>query len=149
MHEDVLGDLTRISKQEYPSEYDLHIDLSRTLKRLQDGHCVWINACYDSVFVNFLPTPLVLLTDSNGSQNVHIAPEAFEVASAEFGDEIEVWQNALPRSLKGQLSTASFDSVLCRMFLFMTSSAAFWCQSPPHQWTGPMGSCGCQCFDNR
>jgi len=46
VHEDVLGDLARISKQSYASDYDLHIDLSRTLKRLQDGHCVWINYCY-------------------------------------------------------------------------------------------------------
>ena len=46
VHEDLLGDLARISKQSYPSDYDLHIDFSRTLKRLDDGHCVWINACY-------------------------------------------------------------------------------------------------------
>ncbi|EIN05221.1 hypothetical protein PUNSTDRAFT_128030 [Punctularia strigosozonata HHB-11173 SS5] len=47
VHEDVLGDLSRISKQSYNSDFDLHIDLSRTLKRLMDGHCVYINDCYD------------------------------------------------------------------------------------------------------
>ena len=46
VHEDVLGDLARIQKQDYPSEYDFHIDVSRTLKRLNDGHCVWLNFCY-------------------------------------------------------------------------------------------------------
>ncbi|KAF8198537.1 hypothetical protein BJ912DRAFT_1074631 [Pholiota molesta] len=112
VHEDLLGDLARISKQSYPSDYDLHIDFSRTLKRLNDGHCVWINACYDSLFVNFLPTPLALLTDASGAQSVHIAPEAFQVASGEFADELEVWQNALPGPLKGQLASLSGAKVL-------------------------------------
>lgn len=58
-----------------------------------------------AVFLTFLPTPLVLLTDTHGVQSVHIAPEAFTVASAEFADELDVWQNALPGNLKGQLSS--------------------------------------------
>ncbi|KAJ3759694.1 hypothetical protein EV360DRAFT_41436 [Lentinula raphanica] len=105
VHEDLLKDLSRISAQSYPSDYDLHIDFSRTLKRLNDGHCVWINSCYVSLFLNFLPIPLALLTDSNGIQSVHIAPAAFAVASAEFSDEIDVWQEALPPTI--QLETAS------------------------------------------
>ena len=60
-----------------------------------------------ALFLTFLPTPLVLLTNPDGSQNVHIAPEAFTVASAEFADELAVWQNALPGSLKGKLSSVS------------------------------------------
>ena len=72
-----------------------------------DGHCVYTNACYDSLFLSFVPTPLVLLTDSSGNQAVHIAPEAFEVASAEFGDEIQVWEDALPTDLKGGLASVS------------------------------------------
>jgi hypothetical protein len=47
VHENLLADLARISQQEYPSDFDLHIDMSRTLKRLNDGHCVYTNACYD------------------------------------------------------------------------------------------------------
>ena len=47
VHEDLLVDLARISNQDYASDYDLHIDVSRTLKRLNDGHCVWVNYCYD------------------------------------------------------------------------------------------------------
>lgn len=58
-------------------------------------------------YVTYIPTPVVLLTEVDGSQNVYIAPEAFKVASAEFGDEIEFWQNALPGKLKGQLSSVS------------------------------------------
>ena len=50
-----------------------------------------------------LPIPLALLTDPNGTQNIHIAPEAFAVASAEFPEELHVWQNALPDNLKGKL----------------------------------------------
>ncbi|KAJ3988804.1 hypothetical protein F5890DRAFT_1490293 [Lentinula detonsa] len=99
VHEDLLKDLARISSQSYPSDYDLHLDVSRTLKRLNDGHCVWINSCYDSLFLNFLPIPLVLLTGSDGTQSVHIAPEAFAVTSAEFLDEIDIWQEALPPAI--------------------------------------------------
>lgn len=47
VHEDVQGDLARISVQEYASDFDLHVDLSQTLKRLNDGHCIYINLCYD------------------------------------------------------------------------------------------------------
>ncbi|KAJ6459724.1 hypothetical protein C8R47DRAFT_1243393 [Mycena vitilis] len=112
VHEDLFKDLGRISKTQYKSDYDLHIDLSRTLKRLDDGHCVWINACYVPLFLNFLPIPLALVTETDGSQNVHIVPEAFQVASAEFPDEISVWQDALPGSLKGKLESLSGAKVL-------------------------------------
>ena len=47
VHEDVLADLARISSQSYASDFDLHVDLSHTLRRLMDGHCVYINYCYD------------------------------------------------------------------------------------------------------
>lgn len=52
VHEDLLADLARIKKQKYPSEYDLHIDLSRSFKRLNDGHCVWVNYCYVCLFLH-------------------------------------------------------------------------------------------------
>ncbi|KAF4616286.1 hypothetical protein D9613_008331 [Agrocybe pediades] len=101
VHEDLLGDLARIQRQSYPSDYDLHIDFSRTLKRLNDA-----------LFTNFLPIPLALITEASGAQNVHIAPEAFQVASAEFPDQIDVWQNALPGPLKGKLASLSGARVL-------------------------------------
>ncbi|KJA21567.1 hypothetical protein HYPSUDRAFT_55453 [Hypholoma sublateritium FD-334 SS-4] len=115
VHEDLLGDLDRISKQSYPSDYDLHIDFSRTLKRLDDvtvGSLLKPSLPRKALFLNFLPVPLVLLTETNGAQNVHIAPEAFQVASAEFPDQISVWQNALPGALKGQLASLSGAKVL-------------------------------------
>ncbi|KAI0628556.1 hypothetical protein C8Q77DRAFT_1067837 [Trametes polyzona] len=112
VHEDVLADLARISHSWYPNEFDLHVDLSRTLKRLNDGHCVYINQCFDSLFLTYLPTPLVFLTDAAGHQSVHIAPEAFDVATAEFKDEVQFWQDALPGSLKGQLASLSGAKVL-------------------------------------
>ncbi|GBE83957.1 hypothetical protein SCP_0510160 [Sparassis crispa] len=112
VHEDVLGDLARISSQEYATDFDLHLDISRTLKRLNDGHCVYINLCYDSLYLTFLPTPLVLLSDVEGFQDVYIAPEAWTVASTEFADQIDVWQDALPTGLKGQLSSLSAAKVL-------------------------------------
>ncbi|KAJ6503566.1 hypothetical protein C8R45DRAFT_1060385 [Mycena sanguinolenta] len=112
VHEDLLKDIERISTSEYASDYDLHIDLSRTLKRLNDGHCMWINSCYVPLFLNFLPIPLALFTEEDGSQNVYIVPEAFQVASAEFADEISVWQDALPGPLNGKLESLSGAKVL-------------------------------------
>ncbi|KAI0092111.1 hypothetical protein BDY19DRAFT_884514 [Irpex rosettiformis] len=112
VHENLLADLARISHQQYNSDFDLHVDLSRTLKRLDDGHCVYINSCFDSLFLSFLPIPVVLLTENDGTQNVRIAPEAFNVSSVEFADEIQVWQDALPGALKGQLASLSGAKVL-------------------------------------
>lgn len=112
VHEDLHADLARISTQDHPSEFDLHLDLFRAFKRVNDGHCVVLNYCYDSLYVSYLPTPLVLLSDHTGAQHVHIAPEAFSVASAEFGHEIEYWQKRLPGTLKGKLQSLSGARVL-------------------------------------
>ncbi|KAH9916995.1 uncharacterized protein BXZ73DRAFT_105687 [Epithele typhae] len=112
VHENLLQDLARISSRKYPNDFELHKDLSYTLKRLNDGHCVYINYCYDSLFVSYLPTPLTFITDAKGRQSVHIAPEAFSVATAEFSDEISVWQNALPGALKGKLDSLSGAKVI-------------------------------------
>jgi hypothetical protein len=67
VHEDLFKDIARISKTQYASDYDLHIDLSRTLKRLNDGHCVWINACYVHHFHPAYVTPSLMgLVSSQG-----------------------------------------------------------------------------------
>jgi hypothetical protein len=141
VQEDILGDVARIRKQSYNSDYDLHIDLSRSVRRLNDGHCVWVNSCYVTtlscfsltiltkafslglfvaysrgnsscltplflaLYISFLPIPLVLLTDSKGAQSIHISPVAFSVAKAEFPDQIDVWQKALPPVLVGKLES--------------------------------------------
>ncbi|KAF7316315.1 Peptidase S41 family protein ustP [Mycena indigotica] len=112
VHEDLFKDIARINKTSYSSEYDFHIDLSRTFKRLNDGHCVWINYCFVTAFVNYLPIPLTLLTDKFGLQSVHIVPEAFDVAKAEFADGLDAWQDALPGDLKGRLDLLSGAKVL-------------------------------------
>ena len=57
------------------------------------------------LYNNFIPLPLVHLMDEHGSQHVHIAPEAFKVARAEFPDQIDIWQKALPRTLEGGLES--------------------------------------------
>lgn len=90
--EDILFDIARIREESYASDYDFHIDISRSVKRLIDGHVVWVNYCYDSAlynlalrihrlitfsylgaFVNYLPIPLVLVE----GETVHIAAEAY------------------------------------------------------------------------
>ena len=46
-----------------------------------------------SLFVSFLPFPLVVTKSLLGPVGaIHIAPEAFNVSSAEFTDEIAFWQ---------------------------------------------------------
>ena len=56
--------------------------------------------------------PLVHLTDKLGSQRVHIAPEAFIVAKAEFPDQIEFWQESLPKNLTGGLESVREQAIL-------------------------------------
>lgn len=93
VHVDIAAELKRIRAQTYSTDFDFHLDLSHTVKRLQDGHTVYINQCYDSLFLTFLPFPVVLLHDDEDNQQLHIAPEAFTVASAEFADQIDFWQS--------------------------------------------------------
>ncbi|KAJ7072240.1 hypothetical protein C8F01DRAFT_1044732 [Mycena amicta] len=112
VHEDLIKDLARISETAYLSEFALHLDLFYSFRRLYDGHCTVLNLCYDSLYISYLPTPLVLLTAADGSQHVHIAPEAFAVAAAEFPDQIDFWQNTLPGDLKGRLASLSGAKVL-------------------------------------
>jgi hypothetical protein len=61
--------------------------------------------------VTYLPTPLVVLTEK-GKQGVYIDPAAFTIATAEFGAQVQVWQDALPGALKGQLASLSGAQVL-------------------------------------
>ncbi|KAK7005599.1 hypothetical protein R3P38DRAFT_3326167 [Favolaschia claudopus] len=104
VHEDIHADLARIRATSYHSDFDLHLDLYNSFRRLNDGHCRFISA--------YLPTPLALLTAEDGTQQVHIAPEAFSIASAEFPDQIEFWQASLDGNLKGQLASLSGAKVL-------------------------------------
>ncbi|KAL1695448.1 hypothetical protein GGG16DRAFT_45350 [Schizophyllum commune] len=108
VHEDLVRDLARIGTQEYASEFDFHLDVYRTFKLVNDGHCGVYNLCYDSLYVTYLPTPLVVVD----GHDVHIAPEAFDVASVEFGEDISFWQEALPGDLKGNLHKLSGAKVL-------------------------------------
>ncbi|TFY58144.1 hypothetical protein EVJ58_g6598 [Rhodofomes roseus] len=112
IHEDVHGDLARISSQDYSSDFDLHLETVHALKRLVDGHCFYMNLCYDSLYTTYLPIPLALLTDELGVQHVHVAPEAFKISSTEFGEELKFWQDALPEDLRGKLELLSGAEVL-------------------------------------
>ncbi len=72
VHEDLLADLARISSQKYASDFDLHIDLSRTLKRLNDGHCVYINYCYDCEY--YLPDCAPFVVPTYSCSSLYIIP---------------------------------------------------------------------------
>ncbi|CAE7223476.1 unnamed protein product [Rhizoctonia solani] len=99
---DLQGELSRIRGTKYDSDFNLHQDVSKTAKRLNDGHAGYINYCYDSLFVTYLPFPLAVLArpDALDVQNIHIVPEASTVATAEFGtDAVAKWKAALGREL--------------------------------------------------
>ncbi|KAG6872704.1 hypothetical protein C0995_007372 [Termitomyces sp. Mi166 len=127
VHEDILADLEKYRNTDYTSDYDLHIALSRALKRLNDVQSSYELITTPAAFINYLPIPLTLLTAPDGSQDVHIAPEAFAVASVEFADEIQFWQDSLG-SLKGQLESLSGAKVLsindCPPFDVVNANAA-------------------------
>ncbi|CAE6419408.1 unnamed protein product [Rhizoctonia solani] len=86
---DLQGELRRIGRTKYDSDFNLHQDVSKTVKRLNDGHAGYINYCYDSLFVTYLPFPLAVLArpDALDVQNIHVVPEASTVAAAEFGSD--------------------------------------------------------------
>ncbi|KDQ15060.1 hypothetical protein BOTBODRAFT_131652 [Botryobasidium botryosum FD-172 SS1] len=85
---DIQAELARIRKSTYASDFALHQDLSRSVKRLKDGHAGYINYCYDSLFVTYLPFPLVPL-----GKDIYITPEAYDVSVSTFGaDEVENWE---------------------------------------------------------
>ncbi|CAE6444364.1 unnamed protein product [Rhizoctonia solani] len=99
---DILGELHRIKQSTYSSDFELHQDVSRTIKRLGDGHAGYTNYCYDSLFVTYLPFPLAILAQPGNEavQNIHIVPEASEIAMKEFGGgALEIWHSALDRNL--------------------------------------------------
>ena len=50
VHEDLIRSLKRIDQTNYNSDLEFHIDLSRSFKRLNDGHAAYINYCYDGMY---------------------------------------------------------------------------------------------------
>ena len=49
VHEDIIYDLKRINRTQYNNDLELHIDISRSFKRLEDGHAGYVNYCYDGM----------------------------------------------------------------------------------------------------
>ncbi|KAJ3547212.1 hypothetical protein NMY22_g1745 [Coprinellus aureogranulatus] len=123
VHEDLAGDLNRIAAASYASELDFHLDMYRSFKRVNDGHCGVYSSIIDydipfssffppALYVTYLPTPLVLITEDDGSQNVYIAPEAYDIAKAEFKDSLSWWEGHLPKIFQGNLSSLAGRRVL-------------------------------------
>lgn len=88
--------------------------------QVKDGHLMYGNDCYDGtqivafihsllltsvgtgVYATYNPFPLVLLTNpSDGSQAIHIAPNAHEITSNLFSeDELKFWVDGLGKQLE-------------------------------------------------
>ncbi|KAI0058369.1 hypothetical protein BV25DRAFT_1287154 [Artomyces pyxidatus] len=71
---DIRAELTRITAQQYDTDYDFNLDLYNFVNRLNDGHTQWTPNCY-ATWENLLPTPVVSL-EVNGTQGVYIAPDS-------------------------------------------------------------------------
>lgn len=82
------------------------------------------------LYGNYIPLPLVHLTDEFGFQHVHIAPEAFEVTKAEFPDQIDFWQNALPGDLNGNLESVRKQGIFSLLKIRQFRNVAQRCPSP-------------------
>jgi hypothetical protein len=96
IHEDIIATLARVSSQNYDSDFKLHVDVATSTRKMGDGHSVYVNMCYDSTYTSYVPAPLVLLEEEDGSQNIYIAPQAYQVFSQDFfAGQTEVWQEAL------------------------------------------------------
>lgn len=84
--------------------------MQNTVKLARDGHLGYSNLCFDSLFVSYIPFPLVItqsLSEPLGA--IHIAPEAFNVSSAEFADELAFWQGV--RGLSDLASVSNWHRV--------------------------------------
>ncbi|EJD54244.1 hypothetical protein AURDEDRAFT_156023 [Auricularia subglabra TFB-10046 SS5] len=92
VHVDLPKELERIQTQTYPSYFAFHQDLQNTLRTLRDGHADYSSLCFDSLFISYIPFPLVVVESPSPSSSIHIAPEAFDVVSAEFADAVPFWQ---------------------------------------------------------
>ncbi len=68
------------------------------------------------VFVTYNPFPLVLLKLSDGTEAIHISPNAHEIVSAVFGRwKAKAWDKELGRRLKevGMLLSDCIDLTRC------------------------------------
>ncbi|QRV96973.1 peptidase family S41 protein [Ceratobasidium sp. AG-Ba] len=100
---DIIGELNRIKCTKYKNDCESLCSVSRQVKRLGDGHAGYVNYCYDSSYVTYLPFPIALLLNSNAINvpSIYIVPEASEIAASTFKDDaIKRWQSALGCSLK-------------------------------------------------
>ncbi|KAG9125262.1 hypothetical protein FRC07_008331 [Ceratobasidium sp. 392] len=96
---DLIGELNRIKSTTYNSDFEVHRE---QVKRLGDGHAGYLNYCYDSVYITYLPFPIASLAtpDALDVQNIHIVPEASDISTTTFkADAIKKWQSALGRNL--------------------------------------------------
>ena len=49
VHHDLVGNLHEIDQTQYSSDLDFHLAVSRSFKKLNDGHASYINYCYDGM----------------------------------------------------------------------------------------------------
>ncbi|QRW11559.1 peptidase family S41 protein [Ceratobasidium sp. AG-Ba] len=100
---DLLGELDRIKCTKYKNDYKVHQDISQQVKRLGDGHAGYVNYCYDSSYITYLPFPIALLLNPNAINvpSIYIVPEASEIAALTFkSDAIKRWESSLGSNLK-------------------------------------------------
>lgn len=101
VHWDLLSDLEEIRTRDYASDFDFHLEVQKSMKRVNDGHLMYANWCYDGVYITYNPFPLVLLTNTTEQiQNVYISPIAHDISSSVFGSEVAFWEDLLGEPLE-------------------------------------------------
>ncbi|KAG9126864.1 hypothetical protein FRC07_001649 [Ceratobasidium sp. 392] len=70
-------EFARIKATKYKTDYDFNRDVYNVINHLDDGHTLWLPACYWAAFQNIAPAPLTAL-EKDGSQDIYIAPDAGE-----------------------------------------------------------------------
>jgi hypothetical protein len=118
VHWDLLKGLEETRSEVYTSDFDFHRKVQQSLKRVNDGHLVYANWCYDGkpgmlnieskahlygkgVYITYNPFPLVLLTNTTDqTQSIHISPISHQVASTAFGSKVKYWEDALGEPLE-------------------------------------------------
>ncbi|KAH8833458.1 hypothetical protein DL96DRAFT_1771318 [Flagelloscypha sp. PMI_526] len=74
---DIWGEIARINRTVYKTDYDFNFDLFLTTSRLNDGHTKWYPDCHTSI-QNILPAPVVSLA-VNGVESLYITPDLLDI----------------------------------------------------------------------
>lgn len=128
------------------NDLKFHLDVQESIMQVKDGHLMYTNGCSDitysifcycslptmtktGVYTTYNPFPLFLLTNpTGGSQAIHIALDAHEIASALFGKEVKFWGKDLGKPLQ-EVSAQTGQLHQYTKFIYCSSVVLVLCKS--------------------